>query len=104
MTNLIDELCELTVKHQLNWTTIDNLIIHGQPYSERFQHILTNKSFFTSYKDQTIIVLYGEVRDFINQRTVANFFLQTYTNGHVEKLEFPEVDIVKLHTLITLSL
>lgn len=104
MENLIDELCTLTIKHDLKWDTIDHLIIDGQPYYQKFQHILADKSFFTSYKGQTIIVLYGEVRDFLRQRTVSNFFLQTYVNGQIKRLEFPEVEIVKLHTLISLSL
>ncbi|MCK1257227.1 hypothetical protein O8I67_05045 [Streptococcus uberis] len=104
MNNLIEELCSLTIDHKLKWLTIDNLIIDGHAYSENFQHIIAEKSYFTSFKNQTIIILYGEVRDFINQRTVSNFFIQSYTSGQIERLEFPEVEIVKLHTIISLTL
>ncbi|MCK1204048.1 hypothetical protein [Streptococcus uberis] len=103
MDNLINELVTLTIEKKIKWNTIDHLFIDGHAYSDNFQHIIANKSFYTNYQNKIVIVLYGEVRDFWNQRTVSNFFIQFYSDGKIEKLKFDEHEIVKLHTLITLT-
>ncbi|KPJ21783.1 hypothetical protein [Streptococcus phocae] len=103
MKELIDNLCQLTVKRQIHWDTIDNLNIHGMPYSQQFQHILPDKSFFAKSGDRIFIVLYGEVRDFIRLQTVKHYFLQELIGDDIHKVNASEHDIIKLHTIITIT-
>ncbi|CRQ98852.1 TPA: hypothetical protein TVW26_001807 [Streptococcus equi subsp. equi] len=102
MTPSIDLLCQLTVEKQLFWETIDKLIVNESPYSQQFQHILPNKSFFTEFDSEIIIVLYGEVKDLFSDRIKKGYYLQTLIDNTIEKVNAPEVDVVKLHTLITI--
>ncbi|MCO4527329.1 hypothetical protein QM369_00240 [Streptococcus lutetiensis] len=103
MKEFIDNLCQLTVKKQITWETIHHLNVHGEPYSQQFQHILPDKSFFTNYDGRTLIVLYGEVRDFIRSETVRRYFFQELVGDEIQRLKAPESEVIKLHTIITIT-
>ena len=103
MDTLLRELSQLTLKNQLHWNTIDKLIVNGTPYSTQFQHIIAEDSYFTEYKSQTVIILYGEVRDFFEDRIHKGYFLQTLQQGTIKDINASEREIVKLHTLITMT-
>ncbi|MGT2834054.1 hypothetical protein ACVRZC_01690 [Streptococcus hyointestinalis] len=102
MTPSIDQLCQETLAGHLKWDTIDNLIVNNAPYSLQFQHILPDKSFFTTIESETIIVLYGEVRDIFRDSIKKGYYIQTLVDNNIEDVDIPEVDVVKLHTLITI--
>ncbi|EHG11699.1 hypothetical protein [Streptococcus intermedius] len=99
---IINKLSTLTLNHQIKWNTIDHLTVRGTPYSQQFQHILPDKSFFTKYEGKTFVVLYGEIRDFFRNRTIENYFLQEIQGETIEDVNVPEEDIIKLHTIISL--
>ncbi|HEL2382932.1 TPA: hypothetical protein TZS71_000672 [Streptococcus suis] len=102
MNPSIDLLCQLTVEKKLSWKTIDKLLVNEIPYSIQFQHILPDKSFFTEINSKIIIVLYGEVKDLLRDRIKKGYYLKTLTDDTIENVDVPEVDVVKLHTLITI--
>lgn len=97
---LVDKLCNLTLQHQLNWKSIDQLNVNGIPYSNHFQHILGQQSFFTKYENKVIIVLYGEVTDWVDHHKIRHYYLQELTDNTPVTIEAPVRDIAKLHTLI----
>ena len=100
---MIDQLCNLTIDKELRWQTIDNLIVDGRPYSQHFQHILPNKSFFTEYNGKEIVVLYGEMGGLFDDQIIGQYLIQEISGNQIYQLEVPEQNIVKLHTIITLS-
>ncbi|TQE88702.1 hypothetical protein FH692_04860 [Streptococcus suis] len=102
MNPSIDLLCQLTVEKKLTWKTIDKLLVNEIPYSIQFQHILPDKSFFTEINSKIFIVLYGEVRDFLSGRIKRGYYLKTLIDDTIENVDASEVDVVKLHTLITI--
>lgn len=102
MNPSIEQLCQLTVEKQLSWKTIDKLIVNEIPYSLQFQHMLPNKSFFTEIDSKIIIVLYGEVKDLLQNRIKKVYYLKILIDNNIQPIDAPEVDVVKLHTLITI--
>lgn len=100
---IIDQLCNLTIDKKVQWQTIDNLIVNGRPYSQHFQHVLSNKSFFTEFNGKTIVVLYGEMGGIFDEQIISKYFIQEISDNQVNQLEVPEQNIVKLHTIVTLS-
>ncbi len=89
-------------RKKLTWKTIDKLLVNEIPYSIQFQHILPDKSFFTEINSKIFIVLYGEVRDFLSGRIKRGYYLKTLIDDTIENVDASEVDVVKLHTLITI--
>ncbi len=99
MTNIIDSLVNLTLEHEIEWNTIDKLIVNGEPYIH-FQHILINQSYFTKYNNKIFVILYGEALNWIDKSTIRQFFFQQIEDNIITDIDAPMKDVVKLHTII----
>ncbi|MVX58202.1 hypothetical protein E5983_00745 [Streptococcus danieliae] len=102
MKDIIDSLVNLTLDHEIEWNTIDKLIVNGEPYVH-FRHILIDQSYFTKYNDKTFVILYGEALNWIDQSTIRQFFFQQIEDNAITDIDFPIKDIVKLHTIIQIA-
>ncbi|OFI46727.1 hypothetical protein BG262_02710 [Floricoccus penangensis] len=83
-TPLINELRTETLNHKIQWKTINDpnvkLMINGTPLAEQYQHINPNNSYFGVYKNQTYVLLYGEILDLFSNSLHSQIFLNTVIN------------------------